>query len=332
MQAEARQDTAKSAGDKIYILGTAGSVVQIAYPLTAGGWKVGWVSQSVIKATVSYNANGGSGSMTSSSVQYNSAITLSANKFTKTGYTFSGWNVYRNSDKKWYVSGNGWKTASEISKNGYTKKVYSNQTKVTLDKSWISLGKTNDTFTFYAVWTPNKLNVYYNANGGKISSDTYKLSNNLVYKKANNEKLTQTWTYNVSKTNGLYDASTFGLTREGYTFKGWGTKSNGGTVFDQKDAKLVPTSINSAIKNGNCSTTLYAIWTPNVSTVKIGDINNDGVVNITDATMIQKQLVNLLEFTKEQKAAADTNGDGIVNITDATNIQKSIVQISNSLG
>lgn len=427
-------------GDKIYILGTAGSAVQIAYPLTAGGWKVGWVSQSVIKATVSYNANGGSGSMSNSSVQYNSAITLSANKFTKTGYTFSGWNVYRSSDKAWYASGKGWKTASEISKNGYTKKVYSNQTKVSLDKSWISLGKTNDTFTFYAVWTPNKLNVYYNANGGKISSDTYMLSNNLVYKKANNEKLTQTWTYNVSKTNGLYDASTFGLTREGYTFKGWGTKSNGGTVFDQKDAKLVPTSINSAIKNGNCSTTLYAIWTPNTctvsynanggtinsdtyklsnnlvykkdnnekltqtwtynesktnglynassfglsregytfkgwgttasggtvfdqndaklvptsinsaikngncsttlyaiwtpntSTVKIGDINNDGVVNITDATMIQKQLVNLMEFTKEQKAAADTNGDGIVNITDATNIQKSIVQISNSLG
>lgn len=248
------------AGDKIYILGTAGSAVQIAYPLNSSTWKVGWVPQSAIKATVSYNANGGSGSMVNSSVQYNSSLTLSANKFTKTGYTFSGWNVYRSSDKKWYVSGQGWKTASEISKNGYTKKLYGNQSKYTFNCDWLIYGKTNDTFTFYAVWTPNKLSVNYNANGGTISSDTYKLSNNIVYKKSNNEKLTQTWTYNNTQTNGLYNASTFGLKRDGYTFKGWGTTASGGTIFDQNDAKLIPTSINSKIKNGNCTTTLYAIW------------------------------------------------------------------------
>lgn len=43
-------------GDKIYILGTTGSAVQIAYPLTAGGWKVGWIPTSAIKCTISYNA------------------------------------------------------------------------------------------------------------------------------------------------------------------------------------------------------------------------------------------------------------------------------------
>ncbi len=319
-------------GDKIYILGTTGSAVQIAYPLTAGGWKVGWIPTSAIKCTISYNANGGSGSMANSSVQYNGSFTLAANKFTKTGYTFSGWNAYRNSDKKWYVSGKGWKTSREISANDYSKKRYDNQCRGRLGQPWINSGKTNDTFTFYAVWTPNKLSVNYNANGGTINSDTYKLSNNLVYKKTNNEKLTQTWTYNVSQTKGLYNASSFGLSREGYTFKGWGTTANGGTVFDQNDTKLVPTSINSSIKNGNCSSTLYAIWEPNVHTIIIGDVNNDGVVNITDATAIQKHLVNLIDFTNDQKTAADTDGDGAVNITDTTNIQKYIAQLIDHLG
>ncbi len=247
-------------GDKIYILGVSGSAVQIAYPLTAGGWKVGWIPTSAIKCTVSYNANGGTGSMPNSSVQYNSKFTLTANKFTKTGYTFSGWNVYRRSDKKWYVAGEGWKTASEISSKGYNKKLYSDKWSGSLSQAWTLYGKTNDTFTFYAVWTPNKLSVNYNANGGTISSDTYKLSNNIVYKKSDNKKLTQTWIYNAAQKNGLYNASSFGLTRNGYTFKGWGTTASGGTVFDQNDAALVPSKINANIKNGSCATTLYAIW------------------------------------------------------------------------
>lgn len=51
-----------------------------------------------------------------------------------------------------------------------------------------------------------------------------------------------------------------GLTRTGYTFKGWGTKSTGGTIFDQNDKGLLPTEINTNINNGSVSTTLYAIW------------------------------------------------------------------------
>lgn len=257
-----------ASGAKIYILGTAGSAVQIAFPLNSSTWKVGWVPVSAIKGTVAYNANGGSGSMTSTTAKYNSTFTLSANKFTKTGYTFSGWNVYRSSDKKWYVSGQGWKTASEISSKGYTKTLYKNQWSGTFGSSWMNLAKTNDTFTFYAVWMPNKLSVNYNANGGTITSDTYKLSNNIVYNKSDNSKYAQSWTYNSAKSNGLVNVSTLGLTREGYTFKGWGTTSAGGTIFDQNDTKLLPTNINSAIKNGNCSTTLYAIWTPKTYLVK----------------------------------------------------------------
>ncbi|MBQ8575355.1 MAG: InlB B-repeat-containing protein, partial [Clostridia bacterium] len=110
---------------------------------------------------------------------------------------------------------------------------------------------------------PTTLKVYFNANGGSISSDTYKLSSNLIYNKSDSSKYYQKWTYNNTKENGLVNASTFGIYKTGYTFNGWGTKTSGGTVFDQGDNTLKPTDINANIKNGDCSTTLYAQWVAN---------------------------------------------------------------------
>ncbi len=247
-------------GDKIYILGNTSNAVQIAYPLSAGGWKAGWIPISAIKATIIYRANGGSGKMSNSSVQYKSDYKLDSNTFTRTGYAFGGWNAYRSSDKTWHVPKKGWKTSDEIFKKGYKKSVYMNRMRATLEKSWIGGAKTNETLNFNAVWTPNELSVNYNANGGTITSDTYKLSGSVIYRKSNNKKHAQIWTYNSAQKNGLYNASTFGLAREGYTFKGWGTKASGGTIFNQNDGTLVPTKISAAVKNGNCTVTLYAIW------------------------------------------------------------------------
>ena len=42
--------------------------------------------------TVSYNSNGGSGTMTNDTATYNSNFITKKNTFTKTGYTFNGWN------------------------------------------------------------------------------------------------------------------------------------------------------------------------------------------------------------------------------------------------
>lgn len=67
-------------------------------------------------------------------------------------------------------------------------------------------------------------------------------------------------------------------------------------------------------------------WEPYTSTNNdLGDVNRDGIVNIHDATIIQKHIVNLYEFTDEQVVIADVNLDGIVDITDVTKIQEYIV-------
>ncbi len=55
--------------------------------------------------------------------------------------------------------------------------------------------------------------------------------------------------------------------------------------------------------------------------IVLGDVNNDGAVNINDVTDIQRNLAELEEFDEYQKLAADANQDGALDISDATAIQ-----------
>ena len=59
----------------------------------------------------------------------------------------------------------------------------------------------------------------------------------------------------------------------------------------------------------------------------LGDINADGLVNVLDATEIQKYLSQLANLTKEELKRCDFNGDGIVSVIDSTEIQKYLAQI-----
>ena len=53
----------------------------------------------------------------------------------------------------------------------------------------------------------------------------------------------------------------------------------------------------------------------------IGDIDNDNLISIKDATVIQSIIARLANVSEEEKSFADVNGDGYLSITDATIIQ-----------
>lgn len=57
------------------------------------------------------------------------------------------------------------------------------------------------------------------------------------------------------------------------------------------------------------------------------DVDLDGLVSVTDATLLQKYVVGIATLTDDQKLLADCNGDGVINVRDATYVQKSIVKI-----
>lgn len=60
---------------------------------------------------------------------------------------------------------------------------------------------------------------------------------------------------------------------------------------------------------------------------KDNDVDLDGLVSVTDATLLQKYVVGIATLTDDQKLLADCNGDGAIDVRDATYIQKTIVKI-----
>ena len=69
------------------------------------------------------------------------------------------------------------------------------------------------------------------------------------------------------------------------------------------------------------SSQMASSYTPSY---KKGDVNLDGVVDVTDTTLVQKYLASTAELTSLQIEIADVNGDGTVSVADATAIQKMI--------
>ena len=59
----------------------------------------------------------------------------------------------------------------------------------------------------------------------------------------------------------------------------------------------------------------------------LGDVNDDGDIDITDVTLVQQQAAEVISFSESQLLAGDVNKDGRVDISDATLIQKYIADI-----
>lgn len=123
-----------------------------------------------------------------------------------------------------------------------------------------SLETGNATVNLYPQWRTNVLTIKYHPNGGKINSDKYNINNNLIGLISSSSVLEDKWDYNSGHIDGLYNAKTFGLTREGYKFVGWKVGSSGAIVFDQDDATVVPTDLASDLTTGDRTVTLYAVW------------------------------------------------------------------------
>ena len=115
--------------------------------LTLGSTNIGkmfdgssWVDYNV-DPVVTFKANGGTGSDYTQTVKYNTSTTLTANQFTRTGYSFNGWKTAANSGTS-----------------------YTNQASV----------KFTANTTLYAQWTANQYTITYKDQGGSNFSGTNK--------------------------------------------------------------------------------------------------------------------------------------------------------------
>jgi len=207
-----------------------------------------WTRADATKYYVTFNANGGSGSMAAQAFDKNVAGTLNANAFTRDDYTFAGWNT----------------------KDDGTGTAYADGASITLTES----------ITLYAQWTSTAITKYYvtfNANGGSGSMDEQEF---------------------VSGVAGTLNANAF--TRNDYVFAGWNTKDDGtGTAYADGASITLTESI-----------TLYAQWTFADATKYYVTFNANGGSGSMAAQAFDKNVAGTLNanaFTRDDYTFAGWN-------------------------
>lgn len=83
-----------------------------------------------------------------------------------------------------------------------------------------------------------------------------------------------------------------------------------------------------ALRDRNAKTMTVTVQngSVNVSGMQLGDVNDDGVVDVEDAFLVRSYIGGDLQMTDEEKQTADVNGDGKVNSSDITLIREYIVK------
>ena len=166
------------------------------YPFTANATLYAqWTANTY---TVTFAANGGAGTMAAES--HNAPTALTANAFTRAGYTFAGWNTAADGTGSGYADGATYPFTANA--------------------------------TLYAQWTANTYTVTFAANGGA-------------------------GTMAAESHNAPTALTANAFTRAGYTFAGWNTAADG-TGSGYADGATYPFTVNA---------TLYAQWTANTYTV-----------------------------------------------------------------
>ena len=179
--------------------------------------------------TLSFNANGGSGSMSNMTIPTDESKNLTPNAFTKAGYTFKGWATSANGDV-----------------------VYQNGANYTMG--------TNSSYTLYAVWEAINYDIFYNLNGGTNGANPS--------------------TYTVESTDVLKAP-----TKENYEFLGWYNGDEVITTLEGHYGNLTLTAKYRSIfeYSQNTITGLTAYGKANYTTLVIpSEIDGNSITSIGD--------------------------------------------------
>ena len=153
-----------------------------------------WTANTYI---VAFNANGGSGTMSDQNFTYGTSQNLTANAFTRTGYTFAGWN-----------------TKADGTGTSYTDK-----------QSVSNLSSTNGaTVTLYAQWTINQYTINYGVVGRANGTIQLNSGDNVT------TSASATANYNTRHTFTAEPAND-------YKIEGWYSDANGANKIDAAGTK-----------------------------------------------------------------------------------------------
>ena len=216
--------------------------------------------------TIAYDSNGGTGTMSLTTVAPGAGFTIEKNVFSREGFTFAGYTVRRSSDDKWFTKGgNGWQTYSAITANGYNFSIYQPGENYKMSTNWLGSTTTPTTFTFYANWVPNPSSITYNANGGTGSMSSDSAPYNEGFTVRENEFSRPGYTFAGYTVKRNFD-------NVWYTDNGWKTQTdiynNGCTYSIYQPGENYTMSANWLGNSFTGSFTFYAQWLPDTAEVE----------------------------------------------------------------
>ncbi len=239
-----------------------------------------------VNRTVTFNANNGSGSMSDQTAGI--PTNLNPNAFTRSSYTFAGWNTAANGTGYSYSNQGSFPFSTDVTLYAQWTAVVTNYT-VTFFGNGADAGATPsqtagsaqsltlDGFTrtgySFLGWDTN----YAAGSATYLDGQTYAFSGALSLYAIWVTQASRTITFDANlgtgtmasqsaTSNTVLNSNTF--TRSGYTFAGWNTQANG----------LGVSYLSSYTYSFSASITLYAIWSQNLTVSYDSNTANTGSV------------------------------------------------------
>ncbi|MBQ7353780.1 MAG: InlB B-repeat-containing protein, partial [Clostridia bacterium] len=226
--------------------------------------------------TLSFNANGGSGTMDNMTIETDSQANLTANSFERVGYTFIGWSITASGSVE-YTDGASYTMGAEASYslyavweainydityelNGGTNNT-ENPNSYNVEQSFELKAPTKEGYTFVGWYSDSSFNnnvtdIAQGTTGEKAFYAKWTPNENTLAFNANGgEGVMANMTISTGNSSVLGECT---YTRAGYTFKGWSTNASGGVEYETGDTYVMGT---------NPSYTLYAVWQANNNTL-----------------------------------------------------------------
>ena len=283
-------------------------------PINVHNWTNSNVVSFTVKAdtyTISYNMNGGSGSIGNQTKNYNQDLTLSSTKPTRTGYDFVGWNTNSSATSAQYQPNDKYTANSSVTLYAVWKKLAENTPQIIVEDKTVSAG------------SEVKVNVSLKKNPGIVG-----IRFNVSYD-------TSVLTIQEAK-GGIFKDTTFGSLTSPLSVV-WGdsvhddNKTDGTVVELVFKVKDTAKSGNYPIKitydaddifNSNLENVNFTVVNGSINVVEHipGDVNGDGSINMKDYAVLQRYLNNW--NVTIVKNAADVNADGSVNMKDYALLQR----------
>lgn len=199
-----------------------------------------WAKFTPISYKVKFNANSGTGTMADQSFTYDAAQNLTANSFTKTGYTFAGWATSPSGN---VVYTNGQSVSNLTSTAGAT-------------------------INLYAKWTANTYYVAFNGNGSTSGS-----MGNQTFAYATAQNLTANAYAKVDVVNFDSNGGSCAATSvsKNAAFAGWATSSDGAKAYNDKQ------SVSNLTSTAGATVNLFAKWSQ-TNTITLPNATKSGCV------------------------------------------------------